>query len=150
MINAQFDYCLNKASEAKLVEHLLFCDAEFVETLNGRIQIGDYATKLVAHAERFEAWLGNDLVGLVAAYCNDPLNQTAYISNVSVWSACSGQGVAYALLQRCVAHARARNLQQIDLEVSSNNFRAIDLYAKCGFVFAGGTPFAAMKLKLLE
>jgi ribosomal protein S18 acetylase RimI-like enzyme len=148
---ALFVYCLNKASEAELVTHLSVCDSGFVPTLSSRVKIRDYAKKLAGHAVRFEAWLGEELIGLVAAYCNDSSSLTAYISNVSVVGTCTGQGVACELLHRCVVYARTLNMEQIELEVGSDNFKAINLYTQVGFIPVGeGLPFVVMSLKLTE
>ena len=60
----------SKATEAQIAEHLARCDADFVPPLSGRVEINDYAKKISIKAKRFEAWSGDILVGLVAAYCN--------------------------------------------------------------------------------
>jgi ribosomal protein S18 acetylase RimI-like enzyme len=144
-----FEYCLNKASESELVQHLSHCDADFVPTLSSRMEINDYAKKLANYAVRFEAWSDDALVGLVAAYCNDATRRTAYISSVSVVSARHGYGVASELLRQCVAHAKCLEMEQIDLEVGRSNSKAINLYAKSGFVpKMGDAPFVVMEMKL--
>ena len=44
-----------------------------------------------------------------------------------------GQGIGSALTSRVLSFARAHRFEQIDLEVRSDNFRAIHLYQKFGF-----------------
>lgn len=44
-----------------------------------------------------------------------------------------GQGIGSALTGRVLSFARAHRFEQIDLEVRSDNFRAIHLYQKFGF-----------------
>jgi len=76
----------SQASEVEIAEHLAHCDADFLPPLSSRVEIVDYARKIVAQAARFEAWSGGRLVGLVAMYCNDQERQIAYITSVSVLS----------------------------------------------------------------
>lgn len=143
------EYRLNKASEAEIAEHLWLCNADFVPPLSGRVEINDYAKKIVSKAMRFEAWSGDKLVGLVAVYCNDLEKRIAYITNVSVLRESTGQGIAESLIKQCVERTKALGMHQVSLEVSSDNIPAIGLYEKGGFVTGKTkTPFVAMDLYL--
>jgi ribosomal protein S18 acetylase RimI-like enzyme len=133
-MSAVIKYCLNKASETEVAEHLLSCDASFVPPLSSRVNIYDYAVKLVRNAIRFEAWSGGTLVGLVAAYCNDHEKRIAFISNVSVLSEWSAKGIAARLINRCIKYAKLSGMLYIRIEVASNNMAAIRFYRKNGFV----------------
>lgn len=143
------EFGLNKASEAQIAEHLLRCDTDFVPPLSGRVEISDYAKKIASKATRFEAWSGDKLVGLVAAYCNDWEQRVAHITSVSVLREWMGQGVAAHLVGQCVEHAKVSGMRQISLEVANDNAPAIGLYEKSGFI-AGKTkaPFVTMELYL--
>jgi ribosomal protein S18 acetylase RimI-like enzyme/2-polyprenyl-3-methyl-5-hydroxy-6-metoxy-1,4-benzoquinol methylase len=142
-------YVLNKASAAQIADHLLHCDADFVPPLSGRVEINDYARKIVSKATRFEAWSGSTLVGLVAAYCNDQENRIAYISSVSVLRAWTGKGIASRLMSQCIEHAKASGMRQIGLEVAGDNTPAIKLYEKGGFEISNiGDPSITMNLYL--
>lgn len=148
-MSAAVVFLLNKASEAEIVEHLLACDADFVPPLSGRVEIGAYAQKIASKATRFEAWSGGTLVGLVAAYCNDQEKRIAYITSVSVLRAWTGKGIAALLTGRCIEHAKASGMRQIELEVSGDNAPAIKLYKKSGFVASkANAPFVTMNLYL--
>ena len=59
-------YRANTASTVQIAEHLLCCDPDFVPKLSERVDIPDYAEKIVNKATRFEAWSNGTLVGLVA------------------------------------------------------------------------------------
>ncbi len=143
------EYLSNKASEAEIAEHLSRCDADFVPPLSGRVEIADYAKKIASKATRFEAWSGNALVGLVAAYCNDQEKRTAYITSVSVLKAWAGKGIAARLVAQCVEHAKVLGMRQISLELAGDNTRAIRLYEKSGFVAGKVTDaFVTMNLYL--
>ena len=148
-MSARFSYLQNKASEAQVAEHLLLCDSGFKPALSSRVEIGDYAKKIINNAMRFEAWKGRDLVGLAAMYCNDPKSPVAYITSVSVLNEWTGIGIAGVLLNKCIEYAKANAIWRIDLEVAEDNEPALRLYRKYGFI-AGETrgAFTSMSLNL--
>lgn len=143
------EYASNRSTLADVAGHLRQCDAGFMPPLSGRVDLDDYARKIVDHAERFESWAGGELVGLVAAYCNDLESRIAYVSSVSVMSAWTGRQIAGTLLDRCIAHARSLGMRQVCLEVASANSAAIGLYRGRGFVEGQRKPpFIEMRLML--
>jgi ribosomal protein S18 acetylase RimI-like enzyme len=135
-MNGKVDYFLNNATELEIFNHLSACDAEFVEALIERVNIKEYSKKIYNKAIRFEAWAGDTLVGLVAAYCNDQTKRMAYITSVSVLIKWQGKGIAAQLIIRCIEHARILGMHCISLEVARGNAPAIGLYEKYGFVVA--------------
>lgn len=141
-------YSLNMASATQIAEHLRRCDADFVPRLSGRVEIDDYARKIASKAVRFEGWVGGQLIGLVAAYCNDLVEGIAYITSVSVLREWAGKRIAESLVDQCVQFAQATGMRQIALEVGRSNVPAIKLYQRRGFVvdFAGES-FLHMSLK---
>jgi ribosomal protein S18 acetylase RimI-like enzyme len=128
------EYSLNRASLAEIADHLARCDVCFVPALSERVDINSYAQKLASKAIRFEAWSGDTLVGLVAAYYSDQVRRVAYITNVSVVLAWTGRGIARRLMSQCVEYAKGSGMRQINLEVARDNTRAIALYEDGGFV----------------
>jgi ribosomal protein S18 acetylase RimI-like enzyme len=148
-MSVAIEYLSNRATEAEIVEHLSRCDADFLPALSGRVEINDYAKKIVSKATRLEAWSGGTLIGLVAAYCNDQERRIAYITSVSVLRDWTGKGIAARLMKQCIEYAKALEMRQISLEVASDNAPALMLYEKSGFV-AGkvNAPFATMNLFL--
>ena len=138
-----------KADGARIAAHLRACDASFVPPLSGRVDIAAYAGKIAAAAHCFEAYVGGELAGLVAAYCNAPDTGVAFITTVSVLPAWQGNRIAAQLLEHCIAHVRARGFARLALEVGSGNAAAIGLYRRHGFVLAGsGDGTARMTLEL--
>lgn len=127
------EYLLNKASVAEIADHLSTCDTDFVPPLSCRVEINNYAQKILSNAVRFEAWSDGTLIGLVATYCNDQDIRTAYITSVSVLKEWTGKGVATCLMSLCIKHVNALGMKQICLEVASDNLPAIRLYEKSGF-----------------
>lgn len=143
------EYCLNKASEEQITDHLLRCDVDFVPPLSDRVELTDYAQKIASKATRFEAWLGGTLVGLVVAYCNEQETRIAYITNVSVTREWTGKGIAACLMKQCIEHVEAMGMRQITLEVAGDNMPAIKLYEKNGFIAGkANAPFVSMTLYL--
>jgi len=59
---------------------------------------------------------------------------------VTVRKAAWGRGVGTALMERLIAHAREQKIEIIELQVRSDNARAIRLYEKFGFVKIGCYP----------
>ena len=148
-MSAAVEYLSNKASAVEIAVHLRTCDTDFVPPLSGRVEINDYAQKILSKASRFEAWSSGTLVGLIAAYCNDQEKRIAYITSVSVLKEWTGKGIAACLMSRCINDMKALGIWQICLEVASENTPAIRLYQKNGFVASNdNVPFVTMNLNL--
>ena len=146
-MNASVEFGLNRASEREIADLLRICDADFIPPLSQRVQIDHYARKIAGQAVRFEAWAGGELVGLVAAYCNDREKRLAYITSVSVRREWTGKGIAGQLMTRCIEHAQAAGMRQVSLEVAPGNASAVRLYERCGFVTGRAqAPFVTMNL----
>jgi ribosomal protein S18 acetylase RimI-like enzyme len=127
------NYHINCALQDHLVAHFKCCDNSFQPSLSSRVDLSDYACKLLIAAKRFEAWSGDQLIGLVAAYCNDPSGFTAFITSVSVLPAYQGQGIAAQLLDNCLKQLRMQGFGLVKLEVNPQNEKAAALYKKYGF-----------------
>jgi ribosomal protein S18 acetylase RimI-like enzyme len=121
------------ATQEDIQAHLHRCDADFSPRLSLKVDIGDYSRKISARAQTFEAWFGDTLVGLVAAYMNDSRTRSGFITNVTVAKAFMGHGIASVLLDRCLDRSRQEGMQVIGLEVSMESREAIRLYEKLGF-----------------
>ena len=148
-MSAAVEYLLNRATTAQLADHLLCCDGDFVPPLSGRININDYAIKIASMATRFEAWSTGELVGMVAAYCNDKTTRVAHITSVSVLKGWKGKGIAQTLIHKCLEHAKTAGMRQVGLEVATGNLPAIKLYERNGFVVSQTDgPLIHMKLHL--
>lgn len=117
-----------------IAAHLHKCDSAFAPPLSSRVAIDDYARKIVSRAVRFEAWAGEDLIGLVAAYCDMPSRSAAFLTNVSVRPEWHGRGVASQLIETSRNHVRALGFSRIDLELAVTNQAAMSLYQRCGFI----------------
>ncbi|MEP6064284.1 MAG: GNAT family N-acetyltransferase [Paracoccaceae bacterium] len=131
-------YSLDQSTALTIRSHLELCDADFDQTLSARVNLSDYAEKLAQTAARFEAWSdGDQLVGLVAMYCNAPDAGTAFITNVSVLPTRRGYGIAQRLMNDAVQHASGLGFERITLDVGQGATGAIALYVKSGFRAVG-------------
>jgi ribosomal protein S18 acetylase RimI-like enzyme len=97
------------------------------------VKIEEYAEKIFKLAVTFEAWVKGRLVGLIAAYFNNPESKSGFITNVSVIKSYTGRGIAAKLLMMTVDYANQNHFSEIKLEVDRNNSKAIGLYTKFGF-----------------
>jgi len=148
-VSAELQFFRNRSGAAEVLEHLHACVGAFIPPLGDRVDLAAYAGKLASRAERFEAWDGGRLAGLVAAYCNDPGQRTAFITSVSVLECWKGRGIAARLLSDCLDHARASGFLECSLEVGKHNEAALRLYAARGFAIDGESEgFIRMKLNL--
>src|SRR3954470_23597376 len=129
---SSLQYRRDTATSDDVHAHLTRCDADFTPPLSARLDLGDYAAKLAERAARFEAWDGDQLVGLVAAYVT-PGAPEAFISNVSVVSELRGNGVAAALVADCIDRARESGAATRRLEGGTADKAAGRFYEKLGF-----------------
>jgi ribosomal protein S18 acetylase RimI-like enzyme len=131
-------YKVKTASEKEIGAHLQCCSDDFNRPLGQRVNIEQYAKKIFDNAVTFEAWDDNRLIGLVAAYFNDPEgNFSGHITSVSVDSNFMRKGIATSLMNNCLEHAKGYGIKNITLEVSSGDHLVMDFYKKFGFKDAG-------------
>ncbi|WHQ68481.1 GNAT family N-acetyltransferase [Methylorubrum extorquens] len=126
--------------------HLTVCAHAFTPPLDRRVAIRDYAAKLTTRAERFEAWEGPALIGLVAVYCNDPARIAAFVTSVSVVPERTQAGIGHSLLAAAIAHARGLGFRRIALHVD-REASARALYRRLGFA-DGAQDDATLHLSL--
>jgi ribosomal protein S18 acetylase RimI-like enzyme len=124
---------LNTTTAEDIAGHLTLCDAAFAPPLSQRLDIRDYAIKLSTNAMRFEAWDGDVLIGLVAAYANHQRREM-FITSVSVLPEWRRHGLAAGLVTRCVVAARELSMEAVALEVGADNVAAQRLYSELGFL----------------
>ena len=142
------EYATGRSGPDSVLRHLQACNAAFHPPLSARVDLAAYADKLAEHALRMEAWVGDELVGLTAVYCNAPDRGTAFVSNVSVLPGYTGQGIARQLMHNAIAHVRALNFATLSLEVDHRAVVAMRLYASLGFQAATGTDTVTQRMTL--
>lgn len=132
-MNDSIVFIFNRTNIEQIADHLHVCNDFFIPPLSERVVIDDYARKIFENADRFEAWAGGILIGLVAVYCNDKKLRVAYITSVSVLQSWQGEGIASQLINKCLAYIKSLGFERVDLEVHQKNESAISLYRKHGF-----------------
>ena len=132
MIN--INYNTKTALVEDIYSHLKECNNNFIPPLDEKVNIMNYSKKIYEKAITFEAWNEKILIGLIATYLNDAENKMAFITNVSTIKAYMGNGIASELMKMCISYSKSHNFNEINLEVSSKNTDALNLYKKYGFV----------------
>lgn len=120
------EFKINQATAQDIFIHLQSADLYFTPPLSQRVDLKKYSQKIILHASRFEAWVDQRLIGLMAIYDGD----TAYITNVSVLADWQKSGVSLCLLHQCIDFLRQKKTLAVDLEVSKLNSIAISFYEK--------------------
>ncbi len=125
---------ISKIDLVTLENLLLEIDNEFIPALSQRVNIIEYARKLSSNAVLFGAKDKKDgnLVGLIAIYCNDIRNRTAYIPIIGLVKKYRGKGYGQKLLELAIDHAKKLGFFHICLETWENS-SSQKLYLEQGF-----------------
>lgn len=126
------NYSINKSTFQQVQAHLKQCSKYFVPELSSYVNIDDYSLKLFQKAIRVEAFIENDLIGLIAIYVNQEKKES-FVTNVSVLPQEAGKGVAKKLFKKTITRVKKMKVNIILLEVDSTNLNAVSLYQKVGF-----------------
>ncbi len=119
-------YKIDTATKADILMHFSSCDPDFIRDLSLKVNLEEYANKIVSKAGLYEAWDEKNLIGLIAVYRNDEFD---FITDISVSSLHKGQGIASRLLKQYLKSMHT----EVRLEVAKNNMAAHELYKKFGF-----------------
>ena len=86
------------------------------------------------------AWKNDDIVG--CAHISGMKRRMSHRANFAISVAKSewGSGIGSALLEKCISFAKENEIEIINLDTRSDNFRAISLYKKFGFIKIGRMP----------
>ena len=142
------NFYIDRSGLTDVVRHLQAHNEAFQPPLSSRVNLTDYSRKLVDHAARFEAWVGDELVGLVAVYCNSKNHDGAFVSNVSVFAGYSGRGIARRLMQSAIAHVAELGFSCLHLKVYREAVIAMHLYSALGFQPAAEAEDGYISMKL--
>jgi len=119
------------ASEIELF--LYDIDNDFSPPLSSRMNIANYAAKIIEKATIFSINDQGRLNAFVAVYCNDTDRKFAYLTIMAVGKQYRGKGIAFILLRTCIEYLKMLNFNYLKLEVYKNNPRAIAIYKNFGF-----------------
>jgi len=126
---------INWSLEEEIYNYLIEVDSLLMPPLSSKenFDIRDYAKKIYDNAITFEAYEGNVLVGLIAAYFHKEEENFVYLTSVSVKKEYQNMGIAFRLLHQCVLKAEIEDFAEINLITHKDNHRAIAFYKKFGF-----------------
>ena len=86
------------------------------------------------------AWKNDDIVG--CANISGMKRRMSHRANFAISVAKSewGSGIGSTLLEKCISFSKDNGIEIINLDTRSDNFRAISLYKKFGFIKIGRMP----------
>jgi ribosomal protein S18 acetylase RimI-like enzyme len=142
------NFDIDRSGLTDVLRHLQAHNDAFQSPLSSRVNLTGYSRKLVDHAVRFEAWVGNNLVGLVAVYCNSKDKDIAFVSNVSVLAGYAGRGIARQLMQFAIAHVVELGFSSLHLKVDRGAVIAMHLYSALGFQPTAEAEDGSISMKL--
>lgn len=116
----------------RLTSFLNDIDEDFIPPMSKKISIPDYAQRLKDKAELLIALSGDQVVGLVGFYCNDPARKNGYLSILGVKKEFRQSGIGTKLLQTAIDTIRGTGIEKILLETVVAELKA-PFYAKHGF-----------------
>lgn len=116
---------------SKFHDFLLRVDSDFRHPISSKVNLMEYAQKLLENAYVSSAIKGDKIIGLVALYCNDPLRKRAYIPFVAVDKQHRGQHISKSLMSSAIAYAKGKDFHIIG--VHTENPVALNLYLSLGF-----------------
>ena len=99
------------------------------------LDVVEYVEKIKEHASIISVHNNDSLVAFIAYYDNDPNFDFAFLSMLAVCNDFKGMGYGKSLLEISIRKIEKKGFKRYGLEVKKNNFDAIKLYEKYGFVF---------------
>ena len=121
---------VKEVTELELFLHKV--DEDFQPTLSSRVDIKNYAQKLICNAIIFKAYKTSQIIGLVACYANDSSKTNAYIPFIAVDRDFRGYGIGETLLSKLLDELKNYNFKKLSLTVRKNS-DAFYFYKKVGF-----------------
>ena len=120
-------------SEIRILDFLSSVDREFTPFLSDKVDLSEYAHKLVKRAHSvFLVMEGHD-VGHAAYYSNDSQGREAFLTSICVKPEFRGSGLAEVLLENVLQGAMNDGMGKLSLEVDARNQVAVRFYSKHGF-----------------
>lgn len=115
----------------KLRTFLEEVNLDFSPSLDSKVVLGEYATKIQERANVLVETDRNGICGMVVFYCNNQETKLGYISLVGVSSGKRSQGIASRLVYTVCEYIKSKEFFKIGIH--SNNPSAIRIYQQLGF-----------------
>ena len=120
----------NCATLDQIIDHFECCT--FSPPLSHIVNIKDYSKKLILFSHRYELWIDEKLIGLIAVYENSP--PEAYIPIVCVIDDYKGLGYGSKLLNYSLCEIERKGFKKVCLEVYNDNSIAFNMYLRYNFM----------------
>jgi 1-aminocyclopropane-1-carboxylate deaminase/D-cysteine desulfhydrase-like pyridoxal-dependent ACC family enzyme/ribosomal protein S18 acetylase RimI-like enzyme len=121
-------------SHERLVEILKEFGDLFPDPLQRRVDLYNYAKKLIKFADLQVALVNQEIVGFLAVYANNKQTHVAHIPLIAILKRYQRIGIGKVMLSRTIALARQRKMKHIWLSVMKENSAAIQFYHSIRFV----------------
>jgi len=102
--------------------------------------VEEYVEKIYKNAHLQLYIIQGNLTGFIAYYCNDPLQQLAFLSMLCVKPEYAKKGIGKYLLNCSITDIKNKGFSYYGLQVKENNLAAIQLYKSVGFEITGISP----------
>lgn len=120
-----------KIEKGDLLKFLEEVNHEFSPSLDYKVVLRDYATKIQEQASVIIETDRSGICGMVVFYCNNQETKLAYISLVGVSTRARSQGIASRLVKSVCEYINTKEFYKIGIH--SNNPSAIRIYQQLGF-----------------
>lgn len=122
----------NEFNTQILVNYLCEVDCDFKTPLSKKINLKDFALKILSNGHVFAILDShNSVISVNCFYCNDEINKTAYLILLSVKKEYQGKGYAKQLVLDMINFCRQKGMVKICCETV--NPIAASLYESIGF-----------------
>ena len=109
-------------------------DKDFPIPLSKKIKIDEYAEKLISTANVIVEKDNGKIIGMVAGYIDNSIEEISYISIVAVQKEYRGKSIAKKLLQKYIDECKEKNLKGVHLYTHKTNITALTMYKNFGFI----------------
>lgn len=121
----------SESDRERFYQYLLEVNGDFAIPLSHKVNLQDYALKLLTYGHVLVIVDATAILGAIAYYCNNQQTQIAVWPFLSVKSQNQGRGYATKLIKSMILDCRNNGMKFIQCD--SVNPIAIDLYKKIGF-----------------
>lgn len=128
----------------KIYIFLAHINNEYNPPLDTKVELHQYAEKILNNAILLVEMIDEDVVGMVVLYCNDENTKKAYIPLVGVLPTYQHRGIASKLMKEAIAFVREQGYKLVGIH--SNNMVAVHLYSKLGFTVKDDSERKYMEL----
>lgn len=122
----------NSSDRERFYQYLLEVNTDFAIPLSDKVNLQDYAVKLLTYGRVLVAIDSSSVIlGAIAYYCNNHQTQKASWPFLSVKSQNRGRGYAAKLINRMLLDCKNNGMKYVQCD--SVNPIAVNLYKKMGF-----------------